>query len=99
MAADFWTFVIINRLQEKAMMNFYFNFISGEVALDSYFKEWLHDVSTDSEHLHILLPGDEGMKISLNLANNLFDNMCHGRFLKMFHMLRFSSFPFSASRS
>ena len=39
--------------------------LSGEVALDSYFKEWLHDVSTDSEHLHILLPGDEGTNIYL----------------------------------
>ena len=69
------------------MMNFYFNFVLGEVGLDSYFKEWLHDVSTDSEHLHILLPGDEGMKISVNFVNNLFGNMCHGR----------SDFPHSSS--
>ena len=78
------------------MMNFYFNFVLGEVALDSYFKEWLHDVSTDSEHLHILLPGDEGMKIYLNLANNEFDNIFHGSFLKTFQMIRLSSFSFSA---
>ena len=52
-------------------MNIYSRlFISGEVALDSYFKEWLHDVSTDSEHLHILLPGDEGTKIFVSPANN-----------------------------
>ena len=42
-------------------INFALSVHIGGVALENYFKEWLHDVGTDTEHLHIIMPGDEGM--------------------------------------